>query len=159
HSGVWSRKTNQERVDILRGFVAALRDQTEELVAVTVAEAGCPTGPSTPSMTSGIMGGQVANPLRQADQMLGLYLRLPECEENPLPILERVSPMGSMMQSIRHYSPVGVVAAIAAYNFPFYTAMWKVLPALATGNCVILRPSPLTPISALAFARAAEKAG
>jgi aldehyde dehydrogenase (NAD+) len=55
--------------------------------------------------------------------------------------------------------PVGVVAAVSAYNFPFYTNLWKVLPALITGNTVVLRPNPLTPLSALIFGEAAQAAG
>jgi aldehyde dehydrogenase (NAD+) len=51
-----------------------------------------------------------------------------------------------------------VVAGIAAYNFPFYTALWKVLPAMVAGNTVVLRPSPLTPLSAMVFADAAQEA-
>ena len=46
--------------------------------------------------------------------------------------------------SVMRYEPVGVVSAISAYNFPFWTSMWKAIPALLTGNSVILRPSPLT---------------
>jgi len=42
-----------------------------------------------------------------------------------------------------------VVAAIAAYNFPLFTAVWKIIPALLTGNTVVLRPNPLTPLVTL----------
>ena len=52
-----------------------------------------------------------------------------------------------------------MVAAIAAYNFPFLTALWKVIPALIAGNTMVLRPSPLTPLSAMIFAEAALEAG
>ena len=101
---------------------------------------------------------QVAAPLRQADEVIDYFLTLPEVEENPLPLSERVNPYGAVMQSVKRYTPVGVVAAIAAYNYPFFTAFWKVMPALVAGNCVIMRPSPLTPISALVFAEAAAAA-
>ena len=82
-----------------------------------------------------------------------------EFEENPLPWEQRINARGGAIQSLRRHVPVGVVAAISAYNFPFYTNLWKVLPALITGNCVILRPSPLTPLAALMFGEAAEAAG
>jgi len=52
--------------------------------------------------------------------------------------------------------PVGVVASIAPWNYPLYMAAWKLGPALATGNTVVLKPSVRTPLSALAFARLAE---
>ena len=48
--------------------------------------------------------------------------------------------------------PVGVVASIAPWNYPLYMAAWKLGPALATGNTVVLKPSALTPLSALRFA-------
>jgi acyl-CoA reductase-like NAD-dependent aldehyde dehydrogenase len=57
------------------------------------------------------------------------------------------------------YEPVGVVSAISAYNFPFYLNVWKTLPALMAGCSVVLRPSPLTPLSAMLFGEAADAAG
>ena len=83
--------------------------------------------------------------------------RWPETVDVPVPVEQRVNAFGQLGQSVMRYSPVGVVGAIAAYNFPFFTAVWKVIPALVTGNAVILRPSPLTPISALIFAQAAAE--
>jgi lactaldehyde dehydrogenase/glycolaldehyde dehydrogenase len=55
--------------------------------------------------------------------------------------------------------PVGVVAGIIPWNYPLALAARKVAPALAAGNAVILKPSELTPLSALAFARLAIEAG
>ncbi|HEX5826768.1 MAG TPA: aminobutyraldehyde dehydrogenase [Candidatus Limnocylindrales bacterium] len=48
--------------------------------------------------------------------------------------------------------PIGVVASIAPWNYPIYMAAWKLGPALATGNTVVLKPSARTPLSALRFA-------
>ncbi len=55
--------------------------------------------------------------------------------------------------------PIGVVAAIVPWNFPFPMACWKVGPALATGNAVILKPASLTPVTALELGRLAMEAG
>src|SRR5207244_10049661 len=55
--------------------------------------------------------------------------------------------------------PMGVVAAIVPWNFPFPIACWKVAPALAAGNCVVLKPASQSPLSALLLARAASAAG
>jgi aldehyde dehydrogenase (NAD+) len=55
--------------------------------------------------------------------------------------------------------PYGVVAAIAPWNFPLVMASWKVAPALAAGNAVVLKPSELTPFSILRLAELANVAG
>ncbi|MGD9583177.1 MAG: aldehyde dehydrogenase [Lysobacterales bacterium] len=55
--------------------------------------------------------------------------------------------------------PLGVVAAIVPWNFPLLMAVWKIAPALATGNSVILKPSEKSPLSALRLAELAIEAG
>lgn len=55
--------------------------------------------------------------------------------------------------------PVGVVAAIVPWNFPFLMACWKAAPALATGNAVLLKPASLTPLTALGLGQIAMEAG
>ncbi|PVU88711.1 hypothetical protein BB559_005434 [Furculomyces boomerangus] len=49
--------------------------------------------------------------------------------------------------------PKGVIGLIVAFNFPFILSIWKLAPALATGNTVVLKPSPQTPLSALYLAQ------
>ncbi len=55
--------------------------------------------------------------------------------------------------------PVGVVGAIVPWNFPFLLSSWKIAPALAAGNTVILKPASLTPLTALKFAELCQQAG
>ncbi len=55
--------------------------------------------------------------------------------------------------SIVRRDPIGVVASIAPWNYPLYMATWKLGPALATGNTVVLKPSVRTPLTALRFAQ------
>ncbi|MEA2422565.1 MAG: hypothetical protein QOF55_1664, partial [Thermoleophilaceae bacterium] len=55
--------------------------------------------------------------------------------------------------------PIGVVASIAPWNYPLNMATWKVGPALAAGNTVVLKPAELTPLTALRFERIALDAG
>ena len=55
--------------------------------------------------------------------------------------------------------PLGVVAAIVAWNFPLLLASWKVAPALAAGNTVVLKPAEYTPLTALLLAECAQEAG
>ena len=55
--------------------------------------------------------------------------------------------------------PMGVVGAIVPWNFPFLLASWKIAPALAAGNTVVLKPASLTPLTALRFAELTTEAG
>jgi aldehyde dehydrogenase (NAD+) len=57
------------------------------------------------------------------------------------------------------YVPVGVVGQIIPWNFPLLMVAWKVAPALAAGNSVILKPAEFTPLTALCFAELAQAAG
>jgi aldehyde dehydrogenase (NAD+) len=55
--------------------------------------------------------------------------------------------------------PIGVVGAITPWNFPLLQAMWKIAPALALGNTVVLKPASVTPLTALMFAELLTEAG
>jgi aldehyde dehydrogenase (NAD+) len=57
------------------------------------------------------------------------------------------------------YGPLGVAGQIVPWNFPLLMAAWKVAPALACGNTVVLKPAEYTPLTALLFAELAHKAG
>lgn len=50
---------------------------------------------------------------------------------------------------VTRHTPIGVVGAITPWNFPLLLAIWKIAPALLTGNCVIVKPSPFTPLCTL----------
>jgi betaine-aldehyde dehydrogenase len=62
-------------------------------------------------------------------------------------------------QSTIRREPIGVVASIAPWNYPLNMAIWKITPALAAGNTVVLKPATLTPLTALALADLGERAG
>ena len=55
--------------------------------------------------------------------------------------------------------PLGVVACISPWNLPLYLLTWKIAPALASGNCVVAKPSEVTPLTATRLAELSEKAG
>ena len=57
------------------------------------------------------------------------------------------------------YSPVGVCGQIIPWNFPLLMLAWKIAPALAAGNTVVLKPAEFTPLTALAFAEICSEAG
>ncbi len=67
-------------------------------------------------------------------------------------------PMGAGVLDFTLREPVGVVAAITPWNFPFLAAAWKVAPALAVGCTVILKPASYTPLTSLMLAAAAQAA-
>jgi aldehyde dehydrogenase (NAD+) len=150
--GEWAAMKPADRVTMLRRFLAYLVEHDDAVKSLIVTETGAP-------VSGFVLQAQVSGPLQQMESMLDLYMKLPEIEDNPLPLDERINPFGGFVQSLRHYVPVGVVAAISAYNFPLHISLWKVVTALATGNCVVLRPSPLTPLSTLALSKAAVAAG
>jgi aldehyde dehydrogenase (NAD+) len=119
------------------------------LIATMVAEAGQPA--MIAEMT------QINSALALARNTIDLYLSMPEEEHNPVPFDELTR--GRIALSMRRYEPVGVVSAITPYNAALIMAFQKLIPALMAGNSVVLRPSPLTPISSLALGSAADVAG
>ncbi|MER5348300.1 aldehyde dehydrogenase [Streptomyces mirabilis] len=68
-------------------------------------------------------------------------------------------PMDSGHHAYTRFEPAGVVAAIAPWNFPLMLETWKIAPALAWGNTVVLKPAEDTPVSATLLARLALEAG
>ena len=62
-------------------------------------------------------------------------------------------------QEFPECEPCGVVGQIIPWNFPLLMAAWKIAPALATGNTVVLKPAEFTPLTALAFAELCQEAG
>ena len=149
--GRWSKLPAKERAAKMFRFGEAMQARRERFTQLAIEEAGCP-------ISSSVMRAQVGTPLSQIPEIVDYFLTLPEQEENPILMHERVGPWGAV-QSIKRYTPIGVAAAIAAYNVPMFTALWKVVPGLIAGNSVILRPNPLTPLSAMLFAEAADEAG
>src|SRR5271168_2767263 len=62
-------------------------------------------------------------------------------------------------QEFPEYEPCGVVGQIIPWNFPLLMLAWKIAPAIATGNTVVLKPAEFTPLTALAFAELCQEAG
>src|SRR5215471_359168 len=62
-------------------------------------------------------------------------------------------------QEFPEHQPCGVVGQIIPWNFPLLMLAWKIAPALATGNTVVLKPAEFTPLTALAFAELCQEAG
>ena len=65
--------------------------------------------------------------------------------------------MGAVNFTLRQ--PIGVVGCISPWNLPLYLFTWKIAPAIAAGNCVVAKPSEVTPASAYLLAKICEEAG
>src|SRR3546814_20619899 len=74
-------------------------------------------------------------------------------------VYDEVAPTGRDELGLVTREPLGVVAAIVPWNFPLLMAIWKIAPALAMGNSVILKPSEKSPLSAIRIAELALEAG
>jgi acyl-CoA reductase-like NAD-dependent aldehyde dehydrogenase len=146
--GAWADLPARDRARTLHALLDHLETLHEPLVASMVAEAGQPVLFAEMA--------QYAAGLMLARNTIDLYLALPHEEANPVPAQELVR--GRVALSLRRHEPVGVVVAITPYNGAIIMAFQKLIAALMAGNSVILRPSPLTPISSLAFGMAAEAA-
>ena len=65
----------------------------------------------------------------------------------------------TLASGIVRREPIGVCAAIVPWNFPLLLAMWKIGPALAAGNTIVVKPDEHTPLTLLEFARIAQECG
>ena len=74
-------------------------------------------------------------------------------------IYDQIAPTGDNSLALITREPVGVVAAIVPWNYPMIMAAWKIAPALAAGNSVVLKPSEKSPLTALRLADLALEAG
>lgn len=137
--GPWRSWSRAERSAAINSLADAVERRTEELVTAIITEAG------TPVTLSRFM--QVGVPITH----LRAYAEaaLVDTTEDLGPHFEPV-PSASVVQ----YLPVGVVAAITAYNYPLILAVHKLGAALAAGCTTVLMPSPRTPIASLLFAEA-----
>ncbi|MGC7100590.1 gamma-aminobutyraldehyde dehydrogenase [Amycolatopsis lurida] len=138
----WSRTTPADRADLLLRWADQLEVRFDELATTESAIGGKPI-----RLTRGFdIPGVIDNVRFFAGAARNLEGRA-SAEYSP----EHTS-------SIRR-EPLGVVGSIAPWNYPLQMAAWKVLPAVAAGNTVVLKPSELTPLTSVTFAEAAVAAG
>ena len=142
--GRWSSRTPEDRSEVLRNVASYLMERTDDLVDLEAANAGATM--RTASIVH--VGIALANFDHYADAA-----REPRIE--PLPPTEH--PYFAPKWIVR--DPIGVCAGIVPWNVPLLMAIWKVAPALAMGNSVVLKPAPATPMSAQLLAEAFDACG
>ncbi len=148
--GPWRRMAPTDRAAMLQRMHDVFVRRAEEIKALIIAEAG-----STHKMTNGM---QFATALEHARYCIAEATRP---DTTPLPVELAPGPNGRTVlgTGVAVREPVGVVVAITPFNVPFNLNVTKSFAALAMGNTVVLKPSPLTPFEAWVVAEAAEEAG
>ncbi|MFJ9178669.1 gamma-aminobutyraldehyde dehydrogenase [Streptomyces sp. NPDC102360] len=138
----WSGATPGERSDAMHRFAAVLDEKAEELARLESLQCGKPLKLSREFDVPGSVDNAAffAGAARHLQgQSAGEY--------------------SADHTSYVRREPIGVVGSIAPWNYPLQMAAWKVLPAIAAGNTIVLKPAELTPFTSLLFAQAATEAG
>jgi betaine-aldehyde dehydrogenase len=143
-SGPWPRMSGRERASYLRAIADIILARKHELGRLEVLDNGKPLPEAVWDM-------------EDAAGCFAYYAGLAE-EMDAKP--EETIPLGDARFSSKVVrEPIGVAGAIIPWNYPFLMASWKVAPALATGCTMVLKPSELTPLTALELAGIAEEVG
>jgi gamma-glutamyl-gamma-aminobutyraldehyde dehydrogenase len=140
-SKVWSRRAPRERLAVMSKFAALIEAHTEKFALLD-------------TLTMG-------KPIRD---MVGIDI--PAAAQNFAYFGELIDKIEGAVTATAsdafHYilrEPLGVVGSIVPWNYPLLMAAWKVAPALAAGNCVVLKPAEQSPLSALLMAELFIEAG
>lgn len=142
--GPWPQMSGAQRAEVLRRIAAGIRDRQEMLAELEVRDNGKP----------------LPEALWDIGDTAGCFDFYADLAENLDAVREQ--PVGlsdERFSSVARKEPVGVAGAIIPWNFPMLMAAWKVAPALAAGCCMVLKPSELTPLTALELADICDQAG
>jgi 4-guanidinobutyraldehyde dehydrogenase/NAD-dependent aldehyde dehydrogenase len=139
--GAWSRRAPAARKKVLLRFAELIRKHREELALTETVDMGKPI---TDSMKIDVPA---------AANCIAWYAEAVD------KVYDEVAPTAHETLALVTREPAGVVAAIVPWNFPLLMASWKLGPALATGNSVVLKPSEKSPLTALRVAELAAEAG
>src|SRR5437870_5013939 len=140
-SGVWSRMAPVERKRILLALSESMLAHREELALLESLNVGKPI---TNALTGDIVSsaGCIQWYAEAIDKLYG-----------------EVAPTPDNLTAMVLREPIGVVAAVVPWNYPLSMASWKLGPALAAGNSVILKPAEQSPLTAIRIAQLAAEAG
>ena len=145
--GPWGRMTASERGRIIWRIGDLILEHTDELAQLESLDNGKPFPVA-----------QAADVPLAADLFHYMAGWATKIEGNTINISVPYMP-GANFHAYTLREPVGVCGQIIPWNFPLLMAAWKLGPALATGNCVILKPAEQTPLSALLLAELMAEAG
>jgi gamma-glutamyl-gamma-aminobutyraldehyde dehydrogenase len=139
--GRWSRLAPTDRKEVLLRFAGLLEANADELATLDALE-----------------GGKPITDCREGDlpETVRTFRWYAEATDK---VFDQVAPTGPDALGLIVREPIGVVGAVVPWNFPILMATWKVAPALAAGNSVIVKPSKLTSLSAIRMAELAAEAG
>jgi phenylacetaldehyde dehydrogenase len=136
-SGPWCRLTPSERGKLIWKIGDLILESADELAALESLDNGKPCAVA-----------RVADVPLAADMFHYMAGWTTKIEGNTIPISVLYAP-GANFHAFTLREPVGVVGQIIPWNFPLLMAAWKLAPALAAGNCVVLKPAEQTPLTAL----------
>ena len=136
----WSRLSNNERASWLNKLADALEQQLDSFALAETNNAGKPLALSRDTE----MPRAVEN------------LRFFAASANQF---SSESHHGQAGWNVTTHSPMGIVGCISPWNLPLYLFTWKIAPALAAGNCVVAKPSEITPMTAFMLGELAQKIG
>ena len=140
-TGPWSSSTPLQRATLLRRFGDLIKENAEELARIQVLE-------------NGKLIREVAGQTLALANHCYFFAGVAES-----PSGETLASSVPNMQVFTVREPIGVVAAITPWNSPLALLLWKLCPALAAGNTVVVKPSEVTPVSTLVLGRLLGEAG
>jgi phenylacetaldehyde dehydrogenase len=146
-SGPWRRMTPSERGKLVWRVGDLILQHADELAEIESLDNGKPRAVA-----------RVADIPLSADIFHYMAGWATKIEGNTIPISVPYA-AGARFHAFTLREPVGVVGQIIPWNFPLLMAAWKLGPALATGNCVVLKPAEQTPLSALRLGELLLEAG
>jgi len=147
----WAATPVEQRLALLKDAAAAIRSKSDELVPLVIAETGATAS----------VGSRMQVPV-SADRFERYSRDIRHVQERSLPpVATAATPLapGGLVSALAFRQPVGVVAAIASYNFPLTNMAGKVAPALAMGNTVVIKPAPQDPLAVVELARVLDQVG
>jgi len=139
--GAWSQASPAKRKAVLYAFAGLMDQHREELALLETLDTGKP----------------IRHSLR--DDVPGAARAIRWYAEALDKVYGEVAPTGAGELAMIVREPIGVVAAVVPWNFPLLLACWKLGPALAAGNSIVLKPSEKSPLTALRLAALAKEAG